>query len=190
MEEIWKDIKDFEGIYQVSSFGRIKSLQMYANGGYKKREKILKPCNNGNGYFIVYLRKDKKRYVKYIHRLVAEAFIFNPNNYKCINHKNEIKTDNKKENLEWCTYKYNNNYGKHNEKLSKSKRKLVNQYDLQGNFIRTWDGIRIAMEETNSRHIVECCKNKIKSSGGYIWRYYETDNERYDKNIQDKGIRI
>ena len=58
MEEIWKDIKDFEGIYQVSSFGRIKSLQMYANGGYKKREKILKPCNNGNGYFIVYLSKN------------------------------------------------------------------------------------------------------------------------------------
>ena len=103
MREIWKDIEGYEGLYQVSNLGRVKSLQMYANGGYKKRVKILKPCNNGNGYYVVYLMKNKKRSVNYIHRLVAQAFLKNFNNYKCINHKDENKSNNNVDNLEWCS---------------------------------------------------------------------------------------
>lgn len=176
MQEIWKDIKGYEGLYQVSNLGRVKSLQMYAKGGYKRRIKILKPCNNGNGYHIVYLMKDKKRSVNYIHRLVAQAFVTNLNNFSCINHIDENRQNNRADNLEWCTYKYNNNYGNHNLKLSSSKRKLVNQYDKDMNLIKTWDGIQNAMKKTNCGHIVECCKGQIKSSGGYIWRYHEINN--------------
>ena len=176
MREIWKDIKGFEGLYQISNYGRVKSLQMYAGGKYIRRNKILMPCNNGNGYYIVYLMKDRKRNVKYIHRLVAQAFIENPNNYSCINHKDENKTNNNVNNLEWCTYKYNNNYGNHNLKISKTRlKKSVVQYDMNMNIIKIWDGINIAMKETKCRHIVECCKGKIKSSGGYIWRYNEAN---------------
>lgn len=176
MREIWKDIEGYEGLYQVSNLGRVKSLQMYANGGYKKRVKILKPCNNGNGYYVVYLMKNKKRSVNYIHRLVAQAFLKNFNNYKCINHKDENKSNNNVDNLEWCSYKYNNNYGNHNLKISKTRlKKQVIQYDMNMNIIKIWDGINTAMKETKSRHIVECCKGKIKSSGGYIWRYNETN---------------
>lgn len=183
VEEIWKDIPGYEGIYQVSNLGNVKSLQMYATGGYIRRDKLLKPCNNGNGYFSVFLRKNGKKHAKYIHRLVGEAFIDNPNKFRCINHKDENKSNNRVENLEWCTHKYNNNYGSHREKLSKSKRIKVNQYDLDGNFIKTWDGVRIAMLSTKIGHISACCKGHYKTAGGYIWRYYETDYRRNDKNI-------
>lgn len=170
-KEIWKDVKGFEGLYQVSNLGRIKSLQFYVRGMYIKREKILKPCDNGNGYKIIYLMKNKKRNVRYIHRLVAIAFIKNPKNYKCINHKDENKKNNCVENLEWCTHKYNNNYGNHKSKISKSRMKRVIQYDKNMNLIKIWDGVRLAMKEMKSYHICSCCKGKIKYSGGYIWRY-------------------
>lgn len=91
MKEIWKDIEGFEGLYQVSNLGKIKSLQMYSIRGYIKREKIMNPCNNGKGYCNIFLMKDKKRHMRYIHRLVAKAFIPNPNNLPVINHKDEKK---------------------------------------------------------------------------------------------------
>lgn len=174
--EMWRDIEGFEGLYQISSYGRVKSLQMYTTGRIIKRDKILKPFSNGNGYLVVHLRKNNKRFVKYVHRLVSEAFIPNPNKYPCINHMDESKNNNKADNLEWCTFRYNNNYGNHNIKLSKSKLKLVDQYDKDLNLVRTWEGIRKAMKETNCSHIVECCKGKVKSSGGFIWKYHETSS--------------
>lgn len=174
--EMWRDIEGFEGLYQISSYGRVKSLQMYTMGRIIKRDKILKPFSNGNGYLVVHLRKNNKRFVKYVHRLVSEAFIPNPNKYPCINHMDESKNNNKADNLEWCTFRYNNNYGNHNIKLSKSKLKLVDQYDKDLNLVRTWEGIRKAMKETNCSHIVECCKGKVKSSGGFIWKYHETSS--------------
>ena len=122
------------------------------------------------------MRKNNKRFVKYVHRLVSEAFISNPNKYPCINHMDESKNNNKADNLEWCTFRYNNNYGNHNIKLSKSKLKLVDQYDKDLNLVRTWEGIRKAMKETNCSHIVECCKGKVKTSGGFIWKYHETSS--------------
>ena len=118
--------------------------------------------------------KNKKRFVKYIHRLVAENFIPNLENKPCINHLDENPKNNHASNLSWCTYKENNNYGNHCLKLSKTKSRMVQQYDLNMNLIKTWNGIRKAMIETNSPHIVECCKGKVKTSGGFIWRYYET----------------
>lgn len=115
MIEIWRDIKGFEELYQVSNFGRIKSLEKYVkcNGGSFriKKEQILKPGKSKTGYLNVVLRKNNISYTYYVHRLVAEAFLPNPNNWLYINHKDENKHNNKANNLEWCTKKYNTNYG-------------------------------------------------------------------------------
>jgi hypothetical protein len=105
MEEIWKDIKNYEGLYQISNFANIKSL---------RNNKILK-INNYSEYDKVILYKNKKANIFYVHRLVAESYLPNPHNYNCVNHKDENKRNNKTDNLEWCTRLYNCNYGKRNE---------------------------------------------------------------------------
>lgn len=110
-EEVFKPIEGFED-YEISNYGRVKSL---------KSKRILKPSNT-NMYSKVSLWKNGKGYFKLVHRLVARAFIPNQNNLPNINHKDENPQNNKAENLEWCTQKYNNNYGRHNEKLSASKK--------------------------------------------------------------------
>jgi hypothetical protein len=101
--EIYKDVVGYEGIYQVSNLGNVKRF-------YKKNQNgiIIKPINNGRGYYRVGLYKNKKPKYCYIHRLIAECFINNINNYKTVNHINGIKNDNRLENLEWCSYADNN----------------------------------------------------------------------------------
>ena len=105
--EIWRDVVGFEGLYKVSNLGNVKSLNYNRTG----KEKLMKPQTDGHGYLQVMLYKDGKYKIKKIHRLVAEAFIPNPDNLPCVNHKDENKTNNKEFNLEFCTYEYNNNYG-------------------------------------------------------------------------------
>ena len=113
MEE-WKSIPGYEGLYEVSSYGRVKSLEksyIRKNGVIDhKPEIILSPKNNGKGYFIVCLYKNKTHKYYLIHRLVAQAFLPNLDNLPCVNHKNEDKNNNRVDNLEWCTEKYNSNY--------------------------------------------------------------------------------
>lgn len=107
-KEVWKDIKGYEGKYQVSNLGRVKSLYLINRQAKIPREKILKLGHNLQGYPHIHLCKDNKTSKSiFVHKLVAEAFIPNPNNYPVVNHKNEIKTDNRVENLEWCTQKNN-----------------------------------------------------------------------------------
>lgn len=113
--EIWKDIDGYNGLYRVSSFGRVLSLErrgVRSNGTfYHFQQKILKNTYDKKGYCYVSLRKPHEKEVRSsVHRLVAEAFIPNPNNYPCVNHKDEDKTNNRVGNLEWCTYAYNNTY--------------------------------------------------------------------------------
>lgn len=123
MQEIWKNIRDFKGLYQVSNFGRVKSLKRMVIYNEKSKsknyhhtifEKIKIPTIKKNGYLQILLCKNNKNYNKYVHRLVAEAFIDNPNNLKTVNHKNLNKQDNRVENLEWCSYADNNDHARKN----------------------------------------------------------------------------
>lgn len=114
-EEIWKDIKQYEGIYQVSTLGNVRSLsrdivqQHFSDNKYCRRIKyrIVKPAKNKHGYKTVSLCFNGNKKTRNIHRLVAETFIANPNDYPCINHIDGNKENNNVNNLEWCTYKYN-----------------------------------------------------------------------------------
>ena len=106
-QEIWKDIKEYEGLYQISNFGRVKSLH--------GKEKFLKLHLKPDGYMQVVLCKNYKTTSRLVHRFVAEAFVPNPNNLVQVNHKDENKTNNYVENLEWCTPSYNVNYGTRNK---------------------------------------------------------------------------
>ena len=123
MEEIWKDIKGYKGKYQVSNLGRVKSLN-YRNTG---KEKILSPGKYSGEYLQVMLYKDGKLKKHSIHRLVALAFIPNSNNYPIINHKDENPSNNRVDNLEWCTYKYNSNYGTCRQKISEHAKKRIGE---------------------------------------------------------------
>lgn len=119
--EQWKPVEGFEGLYEVSNLGEVKSLNYHRTG----KEKILKPGKNGNGYFQVALRRDGKEKRLLVHRLVATAFIPNPMDFKQVNHRDEVKTNNCVENLEFCDAKYNANYGTRMEKVAAALSKVV-----------------------------------------------------------------
>lgn len=170
MEEIWRDIKDYEGLYQGSNLGRVKSIRF-------GKERILKPVTTKNGYLQVNLCKNGKVKAFRVHRLVAQTFLDNPNNLPCVNHKDECKTNNNVTNLEFCTYEYNSNFGTRNERVAEKNTngklsKPVLQYDLEGNFIREWAStMECGRNGFNQRHITECCRGKRKTHKKYIWRY-------------------
>lgn len=174
--EIWKKI-DKHPNYMVSNMGNIKSLNYNKTG----KEKELSFYLTKNGYLMVEIQGI--RYL--VHRLVAMAFVPNPDNLPMVNHINEDKTDNRVENLEWCTAKYNRNYGlaplKLKEKMSLikkgfnniKKRKPIIQYSTDMKMIKKWDGAKTASNELNIdiSSITKCCKNKLKTAGGFIWKY-------------------
>ena len=166
MMEIWRDIDSYEGLYQISNKGRVKSLK------YGK-ERILRAHDNGDGYLKVQLYKNTACQYRYIHRLVAIAFIQNPDNKPQVNHKDENKKNNCVENLEWITCIDNCNYGTRNERVS---RKIL-QYSKSGEFIREWQSaaeVERVLGIDNS-NITKCCKGKRKYAGSFIWRYKEKD---------------
>lgn len=162
--EVWKDIKGYENLYQISNLGNVKSL---------RTNKILKTNMNNCGYKGVILSYKGQIQSKRVHRLVAEAFIPNPNNYPQVNHKDEIKINNNVENLEWCSPKYNVNYGTGIERCAKNRLKPINQYDKKGNFIKRHDGIIVASKELNINPllILAVCRGKRKTTHKCIWRY-------------------
>lgn len=171
-KEIWKEIKDYEGLYQVSSFGKIKSLPRNTT---IKKIRILKPSIDKDGYYRVPLSKNGIIKNYFVHRLVAEAFIPNPNNYPVINHKDENKQNNNSNNLEFCTIKYNTNYNGANIKRGLKQRKPIYQIK-DGVIIKKWDSSTTASKELNINrgNIISCLNSKKKSAGGYQWeRCYE-----------------
>ena len=172
MEEIWKDIQGYEGLYRVSNLGRVKSF-------HKAKEHILSPGKDKDGYFQVQLYKNGINKMRKVHRLVAQAFISNPNNLPQINHKDENKQNNNVDNLEWCTNEYNHNYGTRNERAAKSCSKkiiLINTGEI-------FESTREASKKYNVHNSTICqCLKGIKKSAGkssngekLIWKYYEED---------------
>ncbi|MBO7079503.1 MAG: HNH endonuclease [Bacilli bacterium] len=179
-KEIWKDIKDYEGLYQVSNFGRVKSLEKKVWNRYEfivRKERILKTKNNSKEYCIVKLYKDNKHYNKKIHRLVAEAFIPNPNDLPQINHIDGNKNNNNANNLEWCTNKenqihaWNNNLQKKKYSKDHPLSKKVYQYDKNMNLIKIWYSVSEAEKVLHLKNVSTVCYNKRKTAGGFIWRY-------------------
>lgn len=172
--EIFKDIEGYENLYQVSNYGNVKSLERYDRLGHLIKEKMLNK-RNIKGYLRVCLSKNGKYKLYSVHRLVAQAFLPNPDNLPCVNHKDENPLNNNEDNLEWCTVKYNTNYGTSISRRAKSHSKPINQYDLNGNFIRKWDSATYVEKELGfyHNHITACCKGKLNQAYGYIWKYAE-----------------
>lgn len=177
MQEIWKPIIGYEKTYEISNTGKVRSIDRVDDLGKKRKERLQNPRLR-NGYPSVTLYKDGKRIEHYIHRLVAIHFVENPNNYQIINHKDENRTNNSPDNLEWCTRKYNTNYGTGIEKRAKKQMKKVNQYTPDGLFIKTWDSLKqatMAYYNKKGGSISNCCLGRIKTAYGYKWSY-ETMN--------------
>lgn len=173
IKEQWKPIEGYEELYEVSNMGNVRSLDrtiIYSNGKkYFYKGQMLKPQIT-RGYLRVGL-KNKKYF--FIHRLVAEAFLPNPSNYKEINHKDENPKNNCVDNLEWCDRTYNINYGSRTEKATSSKQKPILQFDLNGEFIKKWDSIIDVERELGFKHsnISSYCLGKKKTAYGFIWKY-------------------
>ena len=178
MEEIWKDIKGFEGLYQVSNLGRVKSVcrKVNVSGKSKKivNERILSTCVSGVGYKVVNLSKNGSVKSFSVHRLVAEAFIPNPLNLKEINHRDENRLNNVTGNLEWCDRMYNRHYGTAEERRVLQIVKPIIMCDL-----KTKKQIRefVSMSEAertmgiHRQSIYMVCRGKHKQGGGYYWKY-------------------
>ena len=170
MDEIWRDIEGYKGLYQISNKGHVKSLKW-------GKERILRPMINTSGYYCIILCNDSVKKAFQLHRLVAQAFIPNLYNKPQVNHLDENKLNNCVDNLEWATAKENINFGTRNERSGYSRSKPIFQYSKSGEFIREWQGaheVERVLGIGNS-HIIACCKGKRKSAGGYIWRYKEKD---------------
>ena len=187
MEEIWKDIKGFEGRYQISNYGNVKSLR------YCGRNEIrnLVPKVNNKGYEWVELIVNGKKNYRQIHRLVAEAFIPNTNNDPIVNHKDENPRNNRVDNLEWCDYKYNSRYYinlHRNDPNNKSfigrasgtfgaykHKRPIAQIDKDGNIVKVWDYVEqvARIGKMSSSSVIRCCNGQRKTAYGYTWHYVD-----------------
>lgn len=183
--EYWIAMPGYEGAYMISSWGRAKSIRF-------KEDRILKPCANKNtGYIQYHLSKNNKQINCYAHRKVGEAFIPNPNNLHCINHRDENIKNNRVDNLEWVSQKENVNYRGAQERRVESLRKFKNtnpekynkryiyhmkpvaQYTLEGILVTTYPSLAEAGRQTGflKGQISRCCNKKQKSAYGYIWKF-------------------
>ena len=175
--EEWGDVVGYEGLYQVSDQGRVKSLERKVShwrGGERiQKERILKPDVSQDGYLRVGLYAGGKRKWFRVHRLVCEAFHDNPDNKSDVNHINEDKADNRAVNLEWCTAKENNNHGTRNERSAKNRSKSVGQYTLDGDLVKVWQSTNEVERQTGFSHgyICKSANGKYKQAYGFIWRY-------------------
>lgn len=195
MKEEWKDILGFEGAYQVSNLGNVRSLDrfVYQQGrqqGYKGV--IMSPYKNKNGYSQVSLHKANKKYRFLVHRLVAQAFVKNPHSHPIVNHKDENPSNNCSDNLEWCTREYNVNYGTATERRARKMGKTVAQYTKAGKLVASYYSIRKAARETGIAKptIQDCVAGKLFSAGGYIWIKSDKPEPTISVNLAKNSSRI
>ena len=164
--EIWKDIEGYDGMYQVSNQGRVKSFK---NG----KEIILSSGTTKKNYKFVILSKNDIRKNFQVHRLVAIAFIPNPQNLPMINHKDENPSNNNVTNLEWCDAKYNNIYGTRTQRQAEKLSKPVLQFTKSGEFVREWKSTNDIQRNLgySQGNISSCCTGRYKSAYRFIWKY-------------------
>lgn len=201
-QEIWKEIEGFKGVYYISNYGQVKSVDRMGKNNHFIPGRIMKQKTDKNGYKIVNLRTESGHIDKKVHRLVAQAFISNPFNYPVVNHKNEKPGDNYYRNLEWCTVRYNNNYGTRNKRISEKQKSIprdymkgdknyfhthvykrkdhpfarkVNQYDLDGNLIAVFYCMEDAAEAVgcSPSAISMACRGLRDKIKGFRWSYAE-----------------
>ena len=177
-KEIWCDVKGYEGLYQVSNWGNVKSLNYKRTG----KEKILRPCKDGNGYLYVVLFENGKYKLYKVHRLVLSTFSPIENSHELqVNHINECKTDNRLENLEWVTCKENCNHGTRNKRSGEKKSIPIVQLSLEGKYIRSWKSSHDAERNGfDPSHIIKCCKGKYKTHKGYRFMYLSEYMDKYN----------
>lgn len=209
--EVWKDVPNYEGMYSVSNYGRVKSLRRIIQCGRGEKvtkEMILKPMKDRLGYLVVDLRCEGKRKSLKIHRLVMLAHVPNPNNFPSINHIDEDKTNNIVTNLEWCSVSHNITWGEGHKRrvqsfINNNRSKRVLQYDDSLNLIKEFPSAAEAERQTGiSGRAIRCvCDLRLLYAGGYIWLHNKSDlelwknkkknakrNGRYKKNRATKFV--
>lgn len=193
---VWLPVVGYEGLYLVSDDGFVKRLErtiVLPNGAIGIiKERVLKRILGRDGYLYVCLTKNNISKRHAIHRLVATAFIPNPNNLPEVNHKDEVRNNPCVENLEWCDRKYNCNYGNRAKKYSKSRGRSVDRYSLDGEYIDTWDCESQFTKKFGYKGqnlIIKVCKhyNGYSSAYGYKWKYHGDDS---DFNTYSRGIPV
>lgn len=194
--EIWKPILGYEGLYEVSNYGNIRSCGLLRKrmtrwgtmSTYYRKPHMMAVSKCSNGYLFVTLSKENKtKEMKLVHRLVDEAFLPNPNNLPCVNHKDESRTNDHVDNLEWCDFSYNQRYGSHSEKNVESSRrgrkdkwrpKYILQYSLDHKLIAVYPSLSDACRQTGSDpksvwHSIYRSKHKRKAKT-YYWSVLDT----------------
>ena len=179
----WRTVEEYDH-YEVNQYGDIR---------HKQRKRILKPRNNKGGYLYVNFKINGKNINFAVHRIVANAFIPNPNGYTEVNHKDYDKNNNCVNNLEWVTSSDNKRHAYKLEENKKSRGKKVKQYTKDGNYIKTFDSLSLAAKEFNCSvcAISNCCLGRSKSSQGFLWRFVEGSTTKYERNpssaVQDSS---
>lgn len=196
MEEIWKNVEvvrgiDFTGYYEVSCFGNVRSIDrwVYLKNGGKKFVcgSDISKQKDKDGYLKVCLCHNGKEITIPIHRLVALSFIPNPSNLPCVNHKDENPSNNRVDNLEWCDYKYNNNYGTRLQKVVSKESIPVVQLSMDGKFIKEWPSMMSIQENENfsESSLAICLSKKRYVHGGFIWMKSEQYNSMSKDDIRN-----